>query len=391
LTKSPSSTAGKSIPEQKIDKQLWREIQEKAVGSESQKIDAATLLFERQDDLPIESTKLIWKLVDKHQPVAVRSLIARKLGESRYLFDSSFLKILAVLRNDPDPQIRATTEGIYKQLMQPIADIYRSLQATIQSIRIPQIELPNLGPILVRLEDNLAVATKQVVLPHLSARAVTEPLVATGQVLDDIVRYTLAALPSYYPQRELEKIGSIYPKRKKSQATRLRSKLANCPAGKESWKAYQDVCCEILRYALVPPLLEPSEEAATIGRARRRDLVFQIPHAVEDFWGWVRITYKSLALIVECKNYADLLPPSQVTMTSKYFGEKKLGLFGAIVCRKGLSEPAKQEQARLWMEDEKMILSLTDDDMISMLTLKEANDDPSKVIDNAIRLFRQSI
>jgi hypothetical protein len=391
LTKPLPPTTGKPIPEQKVDKQLWREIREKAVGSESQKVDAVRLLFERHGDLPKESTKLIQELANKHQPVAVRSAIAHKLGESRYLFDSPFLKILGVLRNDPDPLVRSTTEEIYKQLMQPIAEIFKSIQTTIQSIRIPQIELPNLGPILVHLEDNLAAVARQVVLPHLSARALTEPIVAAGQVLDGIARSTLATLPSYYPQPDLDVIGRIYPKLKKSQATRLRSKLANCVPGKGSWKAYQDVCREILRYALVPPLLEPSEEAATMGRAQRRDLIFQIPYDAGDFWGWIKLTYKSLALIVECKNYADLLPASQLTITSKYFGEKKLGLFGAITCRKGLSDSARQEQTRLWMEDEKMILSLTDVDMINMLALKEANDDPSKVIDKAIRSFRQSI
>lgn len=83
--------------------------------------------------------------------------------------------------------------------------------------------------------------------------------------------------------------------------------------------------------------------------------------------------------------------PNQVTITSKYFGEKRLGLLGVIVARKGLSESAKEEQKRLWMEDGKMILCLTDDDMLNMMSLKEAGDNPSKVIDNAIRLFRQSI
>jgi hypothetical protein len=275
--------------------------------------------------------------------------------------------------------------------MQPIAELYRSIQATVQSIRIPQIEVPNLGSALEYLKDNLDAVAKQVSLPHLSARALTEPIVAAGKVLDDITRSTLSVLPSYYPLPELEVIGNIYPKLKKSQAKRLRSKLAACVPGKGSWKGYQGVCREILSYALVPPLLEPSEETATTSRSQRRDLIYQIPYDAGDFWKWISLNYKSLALIVECKNYADLLPPSQITITSKYFGEKKLGLFGAIICRKGLSESAKHEQTRLWMEDEKMILSLTDDDMTNMLALKEAGDDPSKVIDNAIRLFRQSI
>jgi hypothetical protein len=95
-------------------------------------------------------------------------------------------------------------------------------------------------------------------------------------------------------------------------------------------------------------------------------------------------------LIVECKNYSASLGPNQVVITSKYFGEKRLGLFGIIACRKGLSESARREQERLWVDEGKMILALTDDDLNNLLSLKETGEDPLKVIDNAIRLFRQS-
>jgi len=58
-----------------------------------------------------------------------------------------------------------------------------------------------------------------------------------------------------------------------------------------------------------------------------------MPYDAGDFWFWIMLTYKSLALIVECKNYSVPLRPNQVMITSKYFGEKRLGLFGIIMCR----------------------------------------------------------
>jgi hypothetical protein len=396
LSKSPSSASAKPIPEQKVNKQLWRDIQEKAAASESEKLDAVRLLFDRPDELPRQSTRLIQRLASTDQPVAVRRAIASKLRESQDLSHSLALSILEILRNDPDPEVKSAAEEVYKstaheiyKIMQPIAEISRSLQATFQSIKIAQLDLSNLVANIPQV--HLPNLQEILAATNLSTRALIDPVILSRQALESIARSAQAALPSYYPLPELEVIGRIYPEFKGGHATRLRSKLAKCVPGKLSWKVYQDICREILSYALVPPLLEPSEETATRGRAQRRDLIFHIPYDAGRFWESIRIAHKSLALIVECKNYSDLLRPDQVTITSKYFGEKKLGLFGVIVSRKGLSESAKQEQMRLWMEEEKMILCLTDGDMINMMSLKEADDDPSKVIDNAIRLFRQSI
>jgi hypothetical protein len=96
-------------------------------------------------------------------------------------------------------------------------------------------------------------------------------------------------------------------------------------------------------------------------------------------------------VIVECKNYAEPLQANQVTITSKYLGAKRMGLFGIIVCRKGFAESARKEQERLWMEEEKMIICLEDNDLLKMLELRETGEDPTKVIDSEIRLLRSSI
>jgi hypothetical protein len=355
----------------------------------SEKIDAVGLLFQRQGDLPEESIGLILKLADRRQPTAVRLAIANKLGESGYLPYSSFATILKLLSNDPDPQVKSATDAIYKQIMEPVAQISRHLREMAQSITVPQFALPNAA--LRQLQDSIAVITKRAILPQMAARNLIEALNISGQVAEAVIRSTQLALPSYYPGVELEVIGRVYPDFEKSHAAHLSAKLASCPPGRKSWKAYQTVCRKILTHTLVPSLLEPSEETATRDRLQRRDLIFHIPYNAGDFWKLITLTYKSVALIVECKNYADPLRANQVTLSSKYFGEKKLGLFGVIICRKGLSEPAKREQERLWIQEGKMILALTDDDLVDMLRLREAGDDPLKVIDNAIMLFRQSL
>jgi len=51
------------------------------------------------------------------------------------------------------------------------------------------------------------------------------------------------------------------------------------------------------------------------------------------------------------------------------------------------TESAIKEVKRLWRDDKKLILCLTDAHLIKMLELKEKNKEPEIVIDNAIHEF----
>jgi len=361
------------------------------MGNERQKIEAVRTLFERQDELPKQSVELVLKLADPCQPQAVRLTVAEMLRGSRYSSDRSFIEILKVLTDDPDPQIKAASDELRRQIMQPMAEVFESIGKIAQSITLPQFELPT--SVLKQVQENLAELTKQVLIPQLTAMDLIGALDIMGRVNETVVQAMQPLLSSYYPQRQLEVIGAIYPgfeKEEWSHAANLGSKLVKCHPGK-NWKEYQTLCREILTHTLVPTLLEPREEVSTRDGTQRRDLIFHIPFDAGGFWKWIAWNHKSIAMIVDCKNYSEPLGPEEVTLTAKYLEERRLGLFAVIACRKGFSQSARREQERLWTVERKMILPLTDDDLVRMLRLKEAGDDPSKVIDHAIRAFRQAL
>jgi hypothetical protein len=54
----------------------------------------------------------------------------------------------------------------------------------------------------------------------------------------------------------------------------LINKLFSCPSGLAGWKAFEDVCLEILRYLFIPPLSEPKIQARSYSGIDRRDAVF---------------------------------------------------------------------------------------------------------------------
>jgi hypothetical protein len=167
--------------------------------------------------------------------------------------------------------------------------------------------------------------------------------------------------------------------------------LKELPPGNETWSDYQKLCENIFIFCFVPPLLEPLYESSTENGIHRRDMIFNIPHDLSGFWAYVQNAYNSIAIIIDAKNYTGVLPKDQIVLTGKYFGPKKLGNFGIIICRQGPDSSGVKQQADSWVHHDEMIVCLDDNDLIEMIGLKIAGEDPSHIIDNKIRQLRAAL
>lgn len=176
-----------------------------------------------------------------------------------------------------------------------------------------------------------------------------------------------------------------------SKAFNLIHQLNSCPKGKEGCLEFERICKDILSFLLVPPLGAPREQCRTETGLHIRDLIYDIPYDASGFWQYIRARFDASSLIVECKNYSTPIRGNQVVISSKYFGRKRLGMFGIIVSRLHPSESAKKEIERLWIEDGKLSLCFSDDDLVRMLKLKENGVEPEIEIDNAIHDFLRSL
>ena len=125
----------------------------------------------------------------------------------------------------------------------------------------------------------------------------------------------------------------------------------------------------------------------TSGGLQIRDLLLHIPFDIGEFWSWLRFKFNSSALIVECKNYTQPLKPNQVVISNKYLGRKRLGQLGLVISRRGLGAGAKLEQKRIWNDENNLTVSLADEQLVRMLTLKDEAKDPALVVDAEIRRF----
>lgn len=428
----------------KIDEELWNEVLKLAKGSTEDQVKAVNLIVENRTKLPKHYTDIIIKLASKDSELDVRMKIAQILSEGRFpMFLHSLL--MKVLSEDPSDEIKKMINKIREKEMEQlkgmtygIRDImaqYSAVQnawretvgkifehwaaGTIlqqnleawkqmtQPLAAYQEQLRKIAeqysPIRQMLEENqkrISEMTKPwnevfkiqgEIAKKFSARDVLPVFAA----IDTINKTMLRSLPllsqGYYPEAVLEQLREVPAEAKETYGKELSNKLKKVECGSGGWNQYQVVCKEILSYTLVPPLLDPQEEVYNEQGTQRRDLLFPIPNDVTGFWNFIKLTHESLSIIVDTKNYCDELPPNQMVIASKYFGKKRLGMFGIIVTRKGLSEGARTEQRRFWMEEDKLILCLTDEDLLKMIRLKEDDDDPAKVIDDHYRKFRTSL
>lgn len=154
----------------------------------------------------------------------------------------------------------------------------------------------------------------------------------------------------------------------------LIQRLERCARGKESWSEYEMIGKEIFDYLFMDDFLNYNSElqSMTDDRLCRRDLIINnTPLGINSIWGILQQRYNSMLIVVDFKNYQESLSPSTLYVPTKYLN-KQTGNFGIIFTREDLNEAAQKEQLRLVSTEEKVLLSFSDNDLISMLEEKKA-------------------
>jgi hypothetical protein len=166
----------------------------------------------------------------------------------------------------------------------------------------------------------------------------------------------------------------------------LQRRLAILPAGKGYWKAYEEVCVEILNFLFVPPLGVPAIQTSSEDELDRRDAVYPLREG-DRFWDLVRSDFRTRLVVAEFKNYTDPIGQTEVESIQQYLYAKAFRMFGLLCTRKPPSESALKARRRAWNEHDKMIVILTDSDLAEMLRMKGDGEKPTTVIEDQLEEF----
>jgi restriction endonuclease len=170
----------------------------------------------------------------------------------------------------------------------------------------------------------------------------------------------------------------------------LISSLKEIKPGKLDWSLYQQTVFDILEYLFCPPLEIPHYELADLDSRNRRDIIFG-NDSEDTFWKAVREIYQGHYVVVDTKNYSKKLAKRPIVDITHYLKPYGCGMFGIIVCRMGSGGASDHAIKEQWIGNKKMIVVLSDKDLIEMLEIKKNGSNPVEIIKRKIANFRMTL
>ncbi len=175
-----------------------------------------------------------------------------------------------------------------------------------------------------------------------------------------------------------------------SKRTDLIKRLRAISPGKDSWRAFEDVCVEILSLVFSPALGAPEIQSRSDDGLDIIDAIYPI-RSREGPWSSIRSEHRTRFVVAEFKNYTDPIGQRQVESIAQYLWQPAKRNFGLLISRSAPSEAALAARRRAWLEAEKFIVFLRDEDLIEMLQATDEGYDPFALIDLQLEEFFRSL
>lgn len=151
----------------------------------------------------------------------------------------------------------------------------------------------------------------------------------------------------------------------------LYKKLEYIKPGVKEFQLYEKVCIEILKEVFGESLTLWAEQRKSNQGLYRFDLCCKIKHGEnQEFFDTVKRYFNTKYIVFEFKNYAELITPKEIYSTEKYLYKTALRCVAIIIVRKGASERALTAARGCLRENGKLILCLSDEDLIQMMDIK---------------------
>lgn len=165
---------------------------------------------------------------------------------------------------------------------------------------------------------------------------------------------------------------------KKVESTWESQLFAIKPGNLKHSKKYEDLCVEILKNVLGEYLgLWRVQESSNDG-LYRFDLCCKIKNGVnQDFFDTIKNYFNTKYIVFEFKNYEKEISQKEIYTTEKYLYEKALRRVAIIISRKGASKNALSAARGCLRENGKLIMCLSDKDLIELINIKEKDEQPT--------------
>jgi hypothetical protein len=142
--------------------------------------------------------------------------------------------------------------------------------------------------------------------------------------------------------------------------------------------AYETICTGILKKLFADDLALWCEQRKANDGLFRFDLICKIKNGNEkEFWKMAERYFDSKYIVFEFKNYQEQIGQREVFTTVKYLYKKALRGVAILISANGADKHAAAAIRGILRDEGKLILALTNKDLIEMLKIKKRRDDPA--------------
>lgn len=161
----------------------------------------------------------------------------------------------------------------------------------------------------------------------------------------------------------------------------LINELSLCEPGTTGFRKYEEVCHDILFNIFSEDLTLWKKQQPSNQYLYRFDLLCRIKdNNQRTFWSILENYFKSKYIIFEFKNYKGWITQKEVYSTERYLYSKALRSVGIMITPTGYDSHAIWAAKGALRENGKLILLLTNDDLIKMINRKKDGEDPSEFL-----------
>lgn len=180
--------------------------------------------------------------------------------------------------------------------------------------------------------------------------------------------------------------------------TALIEELNTVRPGRADAQKYERVCREIIKYLFGADLIDPRTQARTEDKLNIFDIVYRVAPK-HPFWITLTRDFRARVVLFECKNYTKAIGPMQVFTTERYLSAMALRPVCFVLSRLDPKDGALEAASGAMRESGKLLVFLSDEDLIQMLKVKDAqladqsdggvnpDNDPTEILDQKIYDF----
>lgn len=155
------------------------------------------------------------------------------------------------------------------------------------------------------------------------------------------------------------------------------SEIKNWDVSRKSGE-YEKLCAKILKELFMDDLSIWKEQKKSNADLYRFDLICKIKDdKVSPFWKFLEDFFNTKYIIFEFKNYKDAITQKEIYTTEKYLYAKALRSVAIVLSCNGADKNADRAIKGVLRESGKLIISVSNQDVIRMLEAKRNGEEPS--------------